>query len=94
MKYDSTIKALVGTFIIWFLINCIGFVIAWYAQNPTKHDEWSIKFKWGTFYINDVPKGFELGNTFTYLLLVGIFLVLLFNIRKRTKLKALHNNNP
>lgn len=79
------IKALIGTCLFWQFINLLGISFAWINFDTTTQEEWSISYKWGTFYLNGIPKGFEFGSSFTSLILIGTFLILYFGIRRQSQ---------
>jgi len=79
------IKALIGTFLFWQFVNLLGISFAWISFNPADQEEWSISYKWGTFYLNGIPKGFEFGSSITSLILIGTFLVLFVALISRQR---------
>ena len=69
------------TITIFLFINLIGFVLHWFRFAP--EGEWSVRFKHGTLYLNEVATGMVWGQTLTGIILFVVFLAsfLLFRMR-------------
>lgn len=84
-KFKAILNCIGITLITLIIVNTISFLIDF--KNLNFVGDWSIKWKYGTYFINDVPSGLKLGEPKTYGFLVFIFIVTLVVSLKKGKLK-------
>lgn len=68
------------------VINLVGFAFHWLTNTP--EGDWSVLFKHGTLYLNEVPTGLVWGETSTGITLSLVYLVSFYLFRTKWKRSA------
>lgn len=87
----AVIRATAITTLVFIGINFMFFLLELYAVTPL--DDWTVKFKHGSFFLNEVSTGFPFATVKASLIILILFISLLVrehqagNIQLKPKIK-------